>query len=140
MSEANVELVRGLLTESDLGKDEILAMLPSVVAHAFDPGVEWVEAPERADGRVWRGHQGILDSWTRWLEDFEDYRVEALTIEDHGDRGFVAAREHARGLASGATTTAEIFSVFTIRDGRIVRYEEFYDEARARARLRPSDS
>ena len=130
-----MELIEGLLAESDLGKDEILAMLPAVVSYAFEPDVEWVEAPERADGRVWRGHDGVVASFTRWLEDFDEYRAEVLCIEDHGDRVYVACREHARGAASGATTTAEIFSVFTFRDERIARYEEFYDEGQARALL-----
>ena len=130
-----MDLIEGLFAESDVGKDEILAMLPGVVAYAFDPEVEWIEAPERADARVWRGHDGIAESFQRWLEDFDEYGVELLRVEDHGDRVFAACREHARGAASGATTTAELFSVFTFRDERIARYEEFYDEGQARALL-----
>jgi len=59
----------------------------------------------------------------------DDYRITAERIEDHGD-------ERARGCArvrlrqgSGATTEATIHAVFTFRDGKISRYQEFYDEA-----------
>jgi len=38
------------------------------------------------------------------------------------------AREHARGSTSGASVTDRNHAVVTVRDGKIVRYREFYDE------------
>ena len=61
-----------------------------------------MEDPQRADGRVYRGHAGVRESWERWLEDFDAYGFEVERITDHGDRVLVVAIEHGRGSASEA--------------------------------------
>ena len=43
------------------------------VLQTSDPEIEWVEDPRRADGRVYRGHEGVRESWERWLENFDRY-------------------------------------------------------------------
>ncbi len=37
-------------------------------------------------------------------------------------------REEGRGSLSGATISQRNYSVYTFRDGKIARYEEFYEE------------
>jgi len=59
MSQENVDFLSDLFTTVEtLDKDELLAALPSFVEGTCDPEIEWVEDPERADGRVYRGHDG----------------------------------------------------------------------------------
>jgi ketosteroid isomerase-like protein len=87
------------------------------------------------DAKTHRGHDGIRQSFERWLDQWEDYHVDALRFEDHDDSVLVAARESGRGHGSGASTDAMVYSVITFRDGKISRYREFYDEATARATL-----
>jgi ketosteroid isomerase-like protein len=136
MSEQNVDFVRGLLDgAADLDRQAILNALPEIVAQAFTDDAEWIEDPDRADQQTWRGHDGICESWRRWLEQWDDYTFEVTGIEDHGERVLVMAREEARGTASRADVTAENYAVFTFREGKIARYQEFYDEDRARAVL-----
>jgi ketosteroid isomerase-like protein len=43
--------------------------------------------------------------------------------------------EQARGQSSGANVSATNHLVLTFRDGKIDRYQEFYDEQQARAAL-----
>jgi ketosteroid isomerase-like protein len=43
--------------------------------------------------------------------------------------------EHGRGSASGADVTARSYQVVTFRDGKVLRYEEFYEERAALAAL-----
>jgi ketosteroid isomerase-like protein len=134
MSQENVEFLTNLFAGADaLDKDALLALLPEMIAQTCDPEIEWVEDPKRADGRIYRGHDGVRESWERWLEDFEEYAVQIGTITDHGDRALVAAVEHGRGSASGAEVSSPIYIVFTFRDEKILRYEEFYDEQDALA-------
>ena len=136
MSEENVAFVRGLLEgAADLDKETILRLLPDLVPQAFTEDAEWVEDPTRADQEIWRGHEGICESWRRWLDHWDDWSFEVLTIEDHGDQVFVVAREHARGSSSGAAVEADNYMVLTFRDGKIARYEEFYEEGEGRAAL-----
>jgi uncharacterized protein len=132
MSEENVDFVKGLLAgTAAMDKQAMLAMLPEAIPQVFDPEIEWVEDPQRADGRTYRGHAGVRESWERWLEQWEEYGYEAERFVDCGDDVLVVAREKGRGSTSGATVSARIYSLITLRDGKILRYREFYDEAAA---------
>ena len=131
MSQENVELVRGLFTAAaGMDRQALLDALPTVIEHVCDPEIEWVE-PGRVDGRVYRGHEGVLESWQRWLDQWADYDLEAERIVDCGDDVLVIFSERGRGASSGASVAARNFMVLTFRDGKVVRYREFYDEAAA---------
>jgi ketosteroid isomerase-like protein len=136
MSQENVEFLRNLFAGVEtLDKEAMLAALPDLIAATCDPEIEWVEDPTRADGRVYRGHDGVRESWERWLENFEEYGFEVESINDHGDRAIVVAVEHGRGSASAADVSARIYTVVTFRSGKVLRYEEFYGEQDALATL-----
>jgi ketosteroid isomerase-like protein len=136
VSEENVAIVRAIFDGGGTtSKEEILRALPEVIPALFHPDAEWIEAPERVDTKSYRGHDGIRDSFERWLEHWDDYHFEAERFEDHGDHVLVVARESGVGQGSGASTQATIFAVLTFRDGRVFRYQEFYDESAARAAL-----
>jgi len=132
MSQENVEFLQGLFAgAADLDKQELLAALPELIAQTCDPEIEWVEDPQRADRRIYHGHEGVRESWERWLENFDEYGGEVERMVDCGDKVLVVAREAGRGRASGATISQLIYTVFSFRDGKIARYEEFYDEGAA---------
>ncbi len=73
----------------------------------------------------------MQQSFERWLDGFDEYGFEVQRIIDCGDDVLVFAREEGRGAASGARVSAEIYQVLTIRDGKVLRFREFYDKARA---------
>ena len=132
MSQENVDFVRGLWEGApQMDSQALLAALPELIAQTCDPEIEWIEDPQRADGRVYRGHEGVLESWKRWLEHWDEYGYEVERFVDCGDIVFVVSREHARGATSGATVSAVNYQVITLRDQKILRYQEFYDEAAA---------
>jgi ketosteroid isomerase-like protein len=132
MSQENVDFVAGLLAGTEaLDKQALLAALPDVIAQTCDPEIEWVEDPQRADGRVCRGHDGVRESWERWLENFDEWGFEVERISDYGDRVLVVCAERGRGSVSEAEVSARNYMVFSFRAGKILRYQEFYDEAQA---------
>jgi ketosteroid isomerase-like protein len=136
MSRENVDFLSNLFAGAEsLDKEALLAALPQMIPEVCDPEIEWVEDPGRADGRVYRGHDGVYESWVRWLEQFQEYGVEIESMRDHGDRVLVCAVEHGRGSASAAEVSARVHVVVTFREGKILRYEEFYDERNALAAL-----
>ncbi len=96
-----------------------------------DPEIEWYEDPQRADARVYRGHGGVRESFERWLDQWDEYGSQAERFVDCGDDVLVVAREHGRGARSGVTVSSRIFIVVTFRDGKLLRYREFYDESAA---------
>ena len=132
MSQENLEFVESLLAgTANMDKRVLLAALPELIAQTCDPDIEWVEDPQRADGGVYRGHDGVRESFEGWLEQWEEYGIEAERFVDCGEHVLVVARECGRGSASGVSASARIYSVWTIRSGRIARYREFYDEQTA---------
>ena len=129
MSQENVEFLEGLFAgAADMDKKALLEALPELIPQMCDPEIEWVEDPGRADGRTYRGHEGVRESWTQWLENFDEYGFELERIVDCGDRVLVVAHEEGRGRLSGASIGQRIYSVYTFRDDKIARYEEFYEE------------
>jgi ketosteroid isomerase-like protein len=133
MSQENVDFVKGLYEGVEaMDKEQLLAALPELIAQTCDPEIEWIEDPKRADSRTYRGHDGVLESWQSWLDGFDQYGAELDRIIDAGDRVFVSAREEGRGAISGVTVGDAIYQVLTFRDGKLLRYQEFYDEADAR--------
>jgi ketosteroid isomerase-like protein len=132
MSQENVDFIEALLAASaGMDKQALLAALPELIAQTFAPDIEWVEDPQRADGRVYRGHEAVRQSWERWLEQWEEYGFEAERLIDCGDDVLVVASERARGATSGAPVRARNYAVITVHEGKIARYREFYDEREA---------
>jgi ketosteroid isomerase-like protein len=132
MSRSDVEFVEGLFAgAAGLDKQALLAALPELIAQTCHPDIEWVEHPDLADRHVSRGHDGVRQSWERWLEQWGEYGFEAERFIDCGDDVLVITREHGRGQASGASASARIYNAFTIREGKIARYQEFYNEQAA---------
>jgi ketosteroid isomerase-like protein len=131
MSQQNIDLVRGLFDAAErMDKQALLDALPGVIAEVCDPDIEWIE-PGRVDARIYRGHAGVLESWVRWLDQWEEYHLVAERFIDCGDEVLVIFSERGRGASSGAEVAARNFMVITVRDGKILRYREFYDEGAA---------
>ena len=129
MSQENVEFLQGLLAgAAEMDKQALLDALPELIAQTCDLEIEWVEDPRRADRRVYRGHEGVRESWERWLENFDEWGFEVERMVDCGDKVLVVAREEGRGRLSGGTISQRNYMVFTFRDGKVARYEEFYEE------------
>ena len=111
MSQENVEFVAGIFAAVDsMDKDALVAALPDLVPQICDPEIEWIEDPQRADARVYRGHEGVIASWRQWLDSFREYDWEVDRITDcGGDDVFVAASEHATGALSGAPSEQRLY-------------------------------
>ena len=124
MSQENVELVRGGFDSFARGDLELFLEFT-------DPQVEIVEPFELPGQRTYRGHQGLLEAIQSWAGQWEDFRAEPERIIDAGDRVVVVVHQSGRGKTSGATVEQRIAYVFTIRDGKLSRWEVFLrvDEA-----------
>ena len=114
-----------------MDKQAILAALPELIAQACASDIEWVEDPQRADSRVYHGHEGVRESFERWFEQWDEYGGEAERFIDCGDDVLVISHERARGRMSGARVSTRNYLVLTIRAGKLTRYQEFFDEQAA---------
>jgi ketosteroid isomerase-like protein len=124
MSEENVEIVRRFL---DLGVDEALAYA--------DPDIVWNPIEESSA----RGHEAVRASLARWKGEWDEY---ALTIEgfaDMGDRIVATVCLRGRGRVSGVEVDARFYDVFTLRDRKIVRMDQFRDQSEALEAAGPAE-
>lgn len=114
-----------------MDKQALLAALPELIVQTCTADIEWVEDPQRADGRAYHGREAVRESWERWLEQWDQYGFKAERFVDCGENVLVVAREHGRGATSGASVSARNYAVLAISEGKIARYREFYDEREA---------
>ena len=123
MSQENVEIVRRVYEQWASG---------NFSADAFDPDVEHsrigAETPDM-EGR-WLGLDEMWSAMREYLRPMSDVRIEAERIIDlSGERVLVLSRHTARGKLSGVPIEHEIGDLFTLRHGKIVRYDSYWDRA-----------
>jgi ketosteroid isomerase-like protein len=116
MSQENREIVRAFLT---LHVDEALA-------HAA-PDIVWNPIEESAA----QGHEAVRASLERWKNEWDDYELTAERLEDMGDRVLATVRVRGRGRASGVDIDARFYDLYTLRDRKIVRLDQFTERAEA---------
>jgi ketosteroid isomerase-like protein len=124
MSEANVELVRRLL--------DMFAKRDHEAVFAFyDPEIEWDATAGSGSlndlAGVYHGHEGVRTFWRRWLQAWKDLEFELEDVVDAGDDVVALIRTQRQwGRHSGIVTDMPPYGiVFTVRDGKVVRWRSF---------------
>jgi ketosteroid isomerase-like protein len=96
-----------------------------------DPEIEFYEPPEQPGANVFRGLEAVRDGVMRsWHESWVEQRSTAERFVDLGDRVLLLTVEHLRGR-DGIEVTQPAANIVTFRDGRIVRFEGFWDRQTA---------
>jgi len=116
MSQANVEIVRTFLS---VDVDEALTYA--------DPGIVWNPIEELPT----QGHDAVRASLAHWKAEWDDYEVMPQELADMGDRVLATVRLRGRGRGSGVEIDARFYDVYTLRDGRIVRMDQFTERSEA---------
>ncbi|HEY7151074.1 MAG TPA: nuclear transport factor 2 family protein [Solirubrobacterales bacterium] len=130
MSQANVEIVRSLAEGFQRRQHE-------QAFDYYDPEIEWDSSrldaliPDIAG--VYHGHQGVREYWRNWLSAWSDLEVEIQDVLDAGDDVVLLLRNQRQwGRHSGITTELPPYGmVFTIRDGKVVRWRGYPDQESA---------
>jgi ketosteroid isomerase-like protein len=125
MSHENVEIVRRLYERWAVG---------DLTADYFDPAIEFcrIGATTPDLEGTWKGREEVLTVMRGYLHPFSDLRIEAERIIDLGeDRVLVLSRQTGRGKQSLAPIEHAFGELFTVRGSRIVRYESYWDRAKA---------
>ena len=117
MSQENVEIVRRFLIVVDV--DEALAYA--------DPGIVWNPIEELPT----QGHDAVRGSLARWKAEWHDYKVMPEEFVDSGDRVVVSVRLRGRGRGSGIEIDALFYDIYTLRDEKIVRMDQFTERRQA---------
>ena len=130
MSQENVAIVRALLARWERGDD---------IAAAFDPEVEFTRTGGGSDvlGYATKsdGIEGLWAAVAGWAQEWSDHRVHAERFIEAGERVLVLVRQSAVGKRSGVPMNNVDAWVFSIGDGRIVRWDAYWDPADAKRAL-----
>jgi ketosteroid isomerase-like protein len=96
------------------------------------PDAEWQPIAETA---VHRGREAITDYFARWDDAWAEFRVEVERIDasEDQDLALLAARYHGRGKGSAVDVDGSFYTVWELRDGKVLRCREYAQEDEARA-------
>ena len=92
-----------------------------------DPGIVWNPTSEAST----QGHDAVRASLARWKGAWDDYELMPEEFVDRGDRILVTVRLGARGRGSGVEVDARFYDLYTLRDGKIVRMDQFTERSEA---------
>ncbi|HEX6177449.1 MAG TPA: nuclear transport factor 2 family protein [Thermoanaerobaculia bacterium] len=112
----------------------------AAVLAAFDPDIVWREAEgyRYADRNPYRGPQAIAEGvFGRLMSEWSDFRVTPQRIIDGGDVVVALGRYSGASRATGKPIDAQFAHVWTLRDGRIVGFEQYTDTAQFTRALMP---
>jgi uncharacterized protein len=124
MSRENVEIVRRFLSV------DVEAALPYA-----DPDIVWNPIEELPT----QGHDAVRASLAHWKAEWDDYRVMPEEFVDLGDSVVVTVRLRGRGRGSGVEIDALFYDVYTLRDAKIVRMDQFTERSEALEAVRSAE-
>ena len=114
MSQENVEIVRkGVEAYARGDLDTALTYV--------DPGIIWNPVEEAPT----QGHNAIRANLERWETDFEDFEATPEEYIDAGDQVLVTIHWSGRGRGSGLQVDIRTYNVYALRDGKVIRMDEF---------------
>jgi ketosteroid isomerase-like protein len=124
VSQENVEIVqRGFAAMKRGDTEAVLAEMA--------PAIEWYPTADFVDIGPFRGYNGIRELMNLLLSTFDAYTLEPEDLIDAGDKVVVPVRQTGRGKGSELAVDARYILVFTLREGKSVRVESYYDEREA---------
>ena len=98
-----------------------------------DPEFEFHEPPEQLGTGVFRGRENARDGFARWSEAWVEQQSEPRSVELLPDGRILAfSRERLVGR-NGVRVENDCGHVFTFRNGKVLRWQVFWDPANARA-------
>lgn len=89
------------------------------------PGEVGIVPPDLAGHHY--GHEGYREVWQAMIEAFDDLALLPQELIDLGDRLLVLARITGHGSLAGTPFDQDMAQVMTLRDGLIVKQEDFGD-------------
>jgi ketosteroid isomerase-like protein len=123
MSQENVEIVRASVEAWNAG--DMAAFGKSYDPHVVLRYAEgWPEGSEPIMGR-----EAVMRQWEQQREAFDADTLELLDVIDVGDR--VVQRMNWHAVGSGPDLNIDVTSITTLREGKTILVEFFWDHAKA---------
>lgn len=124
MSDQNVELVRAAYESFNRG--EMRAFFD-----ALHRDIEWKPAADGIDPDTRAGHDGVESYFSTRFEVWEHLREVPEELIAVGDFVVAVVESQSRGKHSGLDVSERVAHLWTMRDGKAVRFEVFGDREAA---------
>ena len=95
---------------------------PDALGELLDPEMEWEPGFGALEQGVHRGAEGFRGFVASWIESFDDFRIEPELLVQVGEQVVVIAHQRGRGHGSGIELEQQVVHVWTVRDGKAVRW------------------
>ena len=125
MSEENLEIVRHLYEDGLMDRD------PEELLKLATTDIEYVNPPYAVEPGVRRGLAAVAQAMRRFAEPFEESRHELRELFDCGDTVVAAVSWHIRSRGSERALVNNEAHSWTLRGGRIARFEWGQDLGKA---------
>jgi ketosteroid isomerase-like protein len=103
---------------------------------AADPDICVLPRPAEPDARAeYRGLDELMEYLVNWYGQWEEYEVEAVSLEDVGDHVLAVVRERGRLEGSGLEVEEDFSHSFVLREGKVAEWRMYDSHAEARAAL-----
>jgi ketosteroid isomerase-like protein len=98
----------------------------------LEPDAEWEPIAETV---VYRGREAIAEYFAGWDEAWAEFRVDAerIDVSRDEDLALLAARYRGRGKGSAVDVDGNFYTVWELRQGRVLRCREYAHESEAQA-------
>jgi ketosteroid isomerase-like protein len=98
----------------------------------FDPEIVWdTSASGMPSAGVYHGHKGVRRFFRDWLAPWDDYEIEGRDFIDAGDSVVLVFRQAGTGRGSGVRIERDFFSVWELKDSKVVRFRLFESRGQA---------
>src|SRR5688572_1123526 len=117
----NVEVVESVY--GAFGRGDI----PTVLS-AFDPRIEWISAEGAMYPGTFLGPDAVLTNiFARLGGEWDGFRADTSEYLDAGENIVALGRYSGTYRATGRSMNAAFAHVWTLRDGRVVRFRQYVD-------------
>jgi ketosteroid isomerase-like protein len=124
MSQENVEVVQRFYRAWARGE------FPAPI-ELMDPEIEYVNPTGAVEPGTRRGLAAFSRAVEKVFEGWETWHMEPEQFRAAGDQVAVVVRYRARGRGSGVEVEGRESALWTLRDGKVVRYAWFHEPADA---------
>jgi ketosteroid isomerase-like protein len=125
VSQENVEVVRAAFDAFE--RDDVDGYLS-----LCDPEIEVIQAADLLGApQHQRGHAGVLEAIAVWPEQWDDYRIEVISMTDLGDQVMVKQMSRGRGKGTGIPVEMLFTFLYSVRAGKITEWRIFTREDEA---------
>jgi ketosteroid isomerase-like protein len=92
----------------------------------FDPEIEYVNPPGAVEPGTRRGIEAFGRAVRAMVEGWETWEIEPERFAPAGEQVAVVVRYRVQGRVSAVDVSAHESALWTMRDGKVVRYEWFH--------------